>query len=92
MRTQEQTDTSINILNGSGITVNYEQEVVKEVDRLCGNLFCINGKVTPGQKREMIRKGMTSEGLLFSQQVMSIAIKKMKENKSADESGVVAEF
>ena len=40
----------------------------------------------------MIGKGMTSEGQIFSQQKMSVAIKKMKENKAADESGVVAEY
>ena len=33
MRKQEQKDTSIKFLNGSGITVNDEQEVVKEVER-----------------------------------------------------------
>ena len=42
MRKQEQKDTSIKILNGSGITVNDEQEVVKEVERFWGNLFCTN--------------------------------------------------
>ena len=51
MRKQEQKDTSIKFLNGSGITVNDEQEVVKEVERFWGNLFCTNGKVTLGQKR-----------------------------------------
>ena len=30
------------VLNGSGITVNDEQEVVKEVERFWGNLFCTN--------------------------------------------------
>ena len=92
MRKQEQKDTSIKILNGSGITVNDEQEVVKEVDRYWGNLFCTNGKVILGEKKEMIGKGMTSEGQIFSQQEMSVAIKKMKENKAADESGVIAEY
>ena len=58
---QEQKDTSIKILNGSGITVNDKQEVVKEVERFWGNLFCTNGKVTLGQQKEMIGKGMTSE-------------------------------
>ena len=90
-RKQEQKDKSIKILNGSGVTVNYEQEVAKEVERFWGNLFCTNGKVTLGQKKEMIGKGMTSEGQIFSQQEMSVAIKKMKENKAADESGVIAE-
>ena len=70
----------------------YEQEVVKEVERFWGNLFCTNGKVTLGQKKEMIGNGMTSEGQIFSQQEMSVAIKKMKENKAADESGVIAEY
>ena len=88
MRKQEQKDTSIKILNGSGITVNDEQEV----ERFWGNLFCTNGKVTPGQKKEIIGKGMTSEGQIFSQQEMSVAIKKMKENKAADESGVIAKY
>ena len=41
---------------------------------------------------EMIGKGMTSEGRILSQQEMSVAIKKMKENKAADESGVIAEY
>ena len=49
-------------------------------------------KVTLGQKKEMIRKGITSEGKIFSQQEMSVEIKKMKENKAADESGVIAEY
>ena len=75
-------------LNGSGITVNDE----KEVERLWGNLFCTNRKVTLGQKKEMIGNGMTSEGQIFSQQEMSDAIKKMKDNKAADESGVIAEY
>ena len=92
MRKQEQKDTSIKILNSSGITVNDEQEVVKEVERFWGNLFCTNGKVTLGQKKEMIGNRMTSEGQIFSQQEMSVAIKKMKENKAADESGVIAEY
>ena len=88
MRKQEQRDTSIKFLNGSGIIVNDEQEV----ERFWGNLFCTNGKVTLGQKKEMIGNGMTSEGQIFSQQEMSVAIKKMKENKAADESGVIAEY
>ena len=48
--------------------------------------------VTIGEKREMIEKGMTSEGQIFSQQEMSVAIKKLKENKAADESRVIAEY
>ena len=92
MRKQEQRDTSIKFLNGSGIIVNDEQEVVKEVERFWGNLFCTNGKVTLGQKKEMIGNGITSEGQIFSQQEISVAIKKMKENKAADESGVIAEY
>ena len=40
----------------------------------------------------MIGKGMTSEGKKFSQQEMSITIKKMKENKAAYESGVILEY
>ena len=92
MRKQEQKDTSIKILNGSGITVNDEQEVVKELERFWGNLFCTNGIVTLGQKKEMIGKGMTSEGQIFSQLEISVAIKKMKENKAEDESGVIAEY
>ena len=70
--------------------MNDEQEVVKEVERFWGNLFCANGKVTLGQKKEMIGNGMTSEGQIFSKQ--SVAIKKMKEYKVADESGVIAEY
>ena len=46
--------------------------------------------MTLGQKKEMIGKGMTSEGQLFSQPEMSVAIMKMKENKAAVESGVIA--
>ena len=92
MRKREQRDTSIKFLNGSGIIVNDEQEVVKEVEKFWGNLFCTNGKVTLEQKREIIGNGMTSEGQIFSQQEMSVAIKKMKENKAADESGVIAEY
>ena len=72
--------------------MNDEQEVVKEVERFWGNLFCTNGKVTLGHKRELIGNGKTSEGQIFSQQEMSVAIKKMKENKAADESGVIAEY
>ena len=45
-----------------------------------------------GQKKEMIGKGMTSEGQIFSRQEMSVAIKKLKENKAADERGVIAEY
>ena len=35
---------------------------------------------------------MTSEGKIFSQQEMSVAIKKMKENKTANEIGVLAAY
>ena len=91
IRKQEQKHTSIKILNGSGITVNDEQEVVKEVEIL-GQVVCTIGKVTLGQKKEMIGKGMTSEGQIFSQQEMSVAIKKMKVNKAAYDSGVIAEY
>ena len=48
--------------------------------------------MTLGQKKEMIGNGMTSEGQIFNQQEMSVVIKKMKENKAADESGVIAEY
>ena len=88
MRKQERKDTSIKVLNGSGITVSDEQEMVRFWDKL----FCTNGNVTLGDKEEMIAKGMTSEGQIFSQQEMSVAIKKMKENKAAGESGVIAEY
>ena len=43
------------------------------------------------REKGMIGKSMTSEGQMFSQQEMSVAIKKMKENKAADKSGVIAE-
>ena len=72
--------------------MNDEQEVVKEVERFWGNLFCTNGKVTLGQIKELIGNGMTSEGQIFSQQEMSVTIKKMKENKAVDESRVIAEY
>ena len=35
---------------------------------------------------------MTSEGQIFSQQEINVAIKKIKENKASDESGVIAEY
>ena len=89
MRKQKQEDTGIKILTGSGITVKYEQEVVKEVERFWDNLFRTNGKVTLGQKKKMIGKGITSEGQIFSQKERSVSIKKMKDNKAADESGVI---
>ena len=92
MMKQEQKDTRIKILNDSGITVSDEQEVVKEVKRFWGKLFCTNGKVTQGEKNEMIGQGMTSDGQIFSQQEMSVAIKKMKENKAAVERRVIAEY
>ena len=66
MRKQEQKDTSIKISNGSGITVNDE----RDVERFWGNLFCTNGKVSLGHKKEMIGNGMTSEGQIFSQHEM----------------------
>ena len=69
MRKQELKDTSIKLLNSSGITVNNEQEVVKEVERFWGNLFCTTVKVTLGQKKEMIGNSMTSEGQIFCQQI-----------------------
>ena len=47
--------------------------------------------MTLGPKKEMIGKGMTSEGQILSQQEMSVAINKIKENKAADKSGVIAE-
>ena len=40
----------------------------------------------------MLGKGMRSEGQISSQQEMSVAINKMKENKAADESRVIAEY
>ena len=46
MRKQERKETSIKVLNGSGITVSDEQEVVKEVERFWANCFCTNEKVT----------------------------------------------
>ena len=82
MKKQERNDMSIKILNAIGITVNNEQEVVKEVERFSGQLFCRNGKVTLGETGEMIGKGMTNEVQIFSQQEMSVAIKKMKDNKA----------
>ena len=45
-----------------------------------------------GEKNEMLGNGMTSEGQILSQQGIIVAIKKMKENKAADESGVIAEY
>ena len=50
MRKQERKDTSIKVLNGSGITVSDEQEVIKEVDIFWGKLFGTNGKVTLGEE------------------------------------------
>ena len=44
MRKQEQKYTSINILNGSGITVSDEQEVVEEVGDYGAHCFAHMGK------------------------------------------------
>ena len=44
------------------------------------------------REKDMIGKGMTSEGNIFSHQEMSVTINKMKENKAEDESGVIAEY
>ena len=52
MLKQEQKDTTIKFLNGSGITVNEKQEVVKDVERFWGHLFYTNRKVTVGQKKK----------------------------------------
>ena len=60
-----------------------EHDVVTEMERFWVKLFCTNRKVTLGEKKEMIGKGMTSEGQIFSQQEMSVAIKKMKQNNTA---------
>ena len=48
--------------------------------------------MTLGQKKEKNGNGMTSEGQIFSQQEMSVAIKKRKDNIVEDESGVIAEY
>ena len=48
--------------------------------------------MTLGQKKEMIGKGITSEAQIFSHHEMSVAIKKLKDKKAADESGVIAEY
>ena len=42
MKKEERKDTSIKILNGSRIIVSDEQEVIKEVGRFWGKLFCTN--------------------------------------------------
>ena len=41
---------------------------------------------------EVIGKGMTSEGEIFSKQELNVATKKMKENKAVDKSEVIAEY
>ena len=56
------------------------------MERSWGNLFC-----TRAEKKEIIGTDMTSEWQKFSLHGMSVAIKKMKENKASDESGVTAE-
>ena len=91
MRKQEQKDTSITILNSRGITVNDEQKV-ERICEILGQLVLHKWESDTRTEREMIGKGMTSEGQIFSQQEMSAAIKKMKEYKAADESGVMAEY
>ena len=51
------------------------QQVVKEVYRFGGKLFCTHGKMTLGEKREMIGNGITNEGQIFIQQEMSVCNK-----------------
>ena len=55
-----------NVLEALRFQIVYWKEVVKEVERLCGKLFCTHGIVTLGEKKEMIGKGMTSEGNIQS--------------------------
>ena len=45
--------------------------------------------LNPRTEKKMIGNGMTSEEQIFSQQEMSVAIKKTKENKAAYESGIL---
>ena len=61
-----------------------------EVERLCGKLFCTNGNATLGVRKEMIGNGMASGG--DHSVCMRFEIKKMKENKATNESGVIAEY
>ena len=48
MRKQVRKDTTIKVLNGSGITVSDEQEVAREMERFWRELFFTNRKVTLG--------------------------------------------
>ena len=54
MRKQKLKDTSIKVLNGSGITVSDEQEMVKEVERFRGKLFCTNIRREKGDDLERV--------------------------------------
>ena len=49
-------------------------------------MFCTNANAALVVKKEMIENGMTSGEKNSCQQEMSVAIKKIKENKAADES------
>ena len=90
MRQEKQKYKSIKVLNGSGRPVSDEEEVEKSGEILV-QIVCTNGKATLGEKREF-GNGMTSGGLTFSQQEISVAIKKMKENKAVDKSGVITGY
>ena len=69
-----------------------EREMEEMIEKFWGDLFCVIGKAKYGIMKELVVGGMVNERWNISDLELRRAIKMMKENKTTDESGMIAEY
>ena len=87
---KENHDNKLKLIDDDGETIDDEIMRKAMIEKLWGDLLCMNGDATHGSKKEIVDGGMKNRGGVINEKELKRTIKLLKENKAKDESGKIA--
>ena len=79
-------------MNEQGVSVDDDETMKREIENFCSVLFATTGEARLNVEKEKIQNGMMYGGGEISKDELNGAIVKLKRDKAADDSGMIAEY
>ena len=92
LRGKQRKVASIKLRSETGLFITEENDVLFEVQRFWGDMFCLNENANLNIGNVMVDGGMKYGGEHISMTELENAIKNMQKKKATDKSGLIAEY
>ena len=89
---KEKNDSKLKLIDDDGVTIDDEIMLKAMIVKFSGDLFSINVDATHGSKKEIVDGDMKNREGFIIEKELKRTIRLMKENKTTDESGMIAEY